>query len=96
MPENLVAAYAKGRVSHRISTSGLLCRSTFCEEKFSKHIAASSVDRTAARYVANVFDCANRGETAEGSVVSTGGQNAVTGRCAARWKEIQTALLYSP
>lgn len=40
-----------------VSISGLLCRSTSCDEKFSRHIAACSVDLTAARYVARVFDC---------------------------------------
>ena len=38
------------------STSGLLCLSTFCEAKFSKHTAAVNVARTADRYGFNVFD----------------------------------------
>jgi len=42
-----------------------LCRSTFWEEKFSRHMAASSVDRTAARYVARVFDCVVTGRRRE-------------------------------
>lgn len=37
-----------------ISTSGLLCRSTTCDEKLSKHKAAVNVCRTAAKYGFNV------------------------------------------
>lgn len=43
------------------STSGLLCRSTTCEEKFSRHSAACSVARTAFRYGRSVAVC---GDTA--------------------------------
>ena len=32
------------------STSGLLCRSTFCDGKFRMHVATLSVLRTASRY----------------------------------------------
>jgi hypothetical protein len=39
------------------STSGLLCRSTIWEAKFSKHIAAVRVERMAARYGASETDC---------------------------------------
>ena len=41
----------------RTSISGLLCRSTFCEEKFSTHMAACSVRFTAIRYGFSVADC---------------------------------------
>lgn len=34
---------------HPASISGLLCRSTTCDEKFSTHIAAVNVERTAVR-----------------------------------------------
>ena len=36
--------------AHLTSTSGLLCRSTTCDSKFSKHMVAVSVERTADRY----------------------------------------------
>lgn len=36
--------------THRTSTSGLLCLSTTCEEKFSRQRAACRVARTALRY----------------------------------------------
>ena len=39
------------------SISGLLCRSTFCEEKFSTHMAACRVRFTAIRYGFSVADC---------------------------------------
>lgn len=39
-----------------VSISGLLCRSTTCDEKFSKQIEAVRVDRTAFRYGLRVFD----------------------------------------
>lgn len=39
------------------STSGLLCRSTTWDEKFSSVSAAVSVARTAFRYGRRVFDC---------------------------------------
>ena len=39
------------------SISGLLWRSTFCDEKFSRHMAACSVRLTANRYGFNVADC---------------------------------------
>ena len=38
------------------STSGLLCLSTTCDEKFSKHIAAVRVFFTAVRYGLSVAD----------------------------------------
>lgn len=40
--------------THRTSTSGLLCLSTTCEEKFSRQRAACRVARTALRYGRNV------------------------------------------
>ena len=43
-------------VTYRASTSGLLCRSTTCDEKFSKVRAAVSVLRTALRYGRSVLD----------------------------------------
>ncbi len=39
------------------SISGLLWRSTFCEEKFSRHMAAWSVRLTANKYGFSVADC---------------------------------------
>ena len=39
-----------------LSISGLLWRSTTCDPKFSRHIAAVSVDLTAVRYGRRVFD----------------------------------------
>jgi len=42
--------------TYRTSTSGLLCRSTTCDEKLSRHIAAVNVWRTAFRYGCNVAD----------------------------------------
>lgn len=44
------------RPFHLASTSGLLCLSTTCDEKFSRHIAAVRVDLTAARYGLSVLD----------------------------------------
>ncbi|KAJ1558414.1 hypothetical protein HK096_001080 [Nowakowskiella sp. JEL0078] len=38
------------------STSGLLCRSTCCDEKLLRQRAAVRVERTAARYGRSVFD----------------------------------------
>jgi len=62
---NIIKVWVPFHKTHRTSTSGLLCRSTFWEEKFSRHMAASSVDRTAARYVARVFDCVVTGRRRE-------------------------------
>lgn len=40
----------------RTSTSGLLCRSTTCDEKLVRHMAAFNVCRTAVKYGFNVAD----------------------------------------
>lgn len=47
---NLRAFTLSAPLTHLTSTSGLLCRSTTWEEKFSKHRAACRVARTAFRY----------------------------------------------
>ena len=39
-----------GRGSYFNSTSGLLCLSTICDPKFSRHMAACMVARTQAKY----------------------------------------------
>ena len=46
-----------GRKTDPASTSGLLCLSTTCEEKFSNVRAAVRVLRTALRYGRSVLDC---------------------------------------